>query len=479
MKKKIIILLLGIVVITLAVLTPGLVKIIKADKEEKRILAEYEAYLASNSTFFANTFINGTDVSGKTPSEVIKSGIAEFSSQAISVTNPWTEDKDIIKYSDLNTDYSKFESYVSTLYDSQTLTKEEYCSTPVKREYSYNIKDDVDIKNADFSNVSFLKAENVCEAVDAKLVTNLETGVSEIIPEIYGNILKDGVLETKILSAVKEGSQVVSLEKNDFILPAVTSDNEELISTKERYDVILNKTINIYISGIKVVMEPSETRKYIDITSETLLNEELLDELMADLGKKYNTYGIRRPFVTSTGESILTPGGDYGWKMDPDETKLVFEQALLSDEKVDKVDTVYLKRGQRPITDEISNTYVEISLRDQKIWMYVNGVKIVDDDCTTGMVGVPESITNVGMFSLTYKTTNRILRGPTWEDFVYYWMPYDGSNGMHDATWRTDEEFGGTNRYGNGSHGCVNLRLPIAEIIYNNIQADTPIIIWE
>ena len=58
-------------------------------------------------------------------------------------------------------------------------------------------------------------------------------------------------------------------------------------------------------------------------------------------------------------------------------------------------------------------------------------------------------------------------------------MPFDGSIGMHDATWRTEEEFGGTNRFGNGSHGCVNLRLATAETVYNNMESDIPIIIWE
>jgi len=50
-------------------------------------------------------------------------------------------------------------------------------------------------------------------------------------------------------------------------------------------------------------------------------------------------------------------------------------------------------------------------------------------------------------------------------------MPYNGGEGLHDATWRT--EFGKDIYKTNGSHGCVNLPLDIAKEIYDIVKVGT------
>ena len=81
-----------------------------------------------------------------------------------------------------------------------------------------------------------------------------------------------------------------------------------------------------------------------------------------------------------------------------------------------------------------------------------------------------------GVFGLTYKTMNAVLRGADYETPVVYWMPYHGNFGMHDATWRT--EFGGDIYLTDGSHGCVNLPLESAAAIYSQIGEGFPVICY-
>ena len=69
-----------------------------------------------------------------------------------------------------------------------------------------------------------------------------------------------------------------------------------------------------------------------------------------------------------------------------------------------------------------------------------------------------------------------MLRGPGYASPVSYWMPFDGGIGLHDATWRY--KFGGEIYKTNGSHGCVNMPLSTAKTIYENIESDTPIIVY-
>ena len=55
-------------------------------------------------------------------------------------------------------------------------------------------------------------------------------------------------------------------------------------------------------------------------------------------------------------------------------------------------------------------------------------------------------------------------------------MPFNGNIGMHDANWR--EKFGGTEYLTNGSHGCVNLPPSAAAVIFENVQAGMPVILY-
>ena len=61
--------------------------------------------------------------------------------------------------------------------------------------------------------------------------------------------------------------------------------------------------------------------------------------------------------------------------------------------------------------------------------------------------------------------------------FTYYWMPIDLNTGvgLHDATWRST--FGGSYYLGSGSHGCVNMPLSTAKVIFNNFADGTPVIV--
>ena len=78
---------------------------------------------------------------------------------------------------------------------------------------------------------------------------------------------------------------------------------------------------------------------------------------------------------------------------------------------------------------------------------------------------------------LNYKEKGSNLSGPDYEAEVTYWMPFNGNEGIHDASWRYS--FGRDIYKRNGTHGCVNVRLYLAKKIFDNIQEGTPIICYE
>lgn len=55
-------------------------------------------------------------------------------------------------------------------------------------------------------------------------------------------------------------------------------------------------------------------------------------------------------------------------------------------------------------------------------------------------------------------------------------MPFNGGVGIHDLTSRTS--FGGDIYLYNGSHGCINTPLENARTIYENIEVNTPVVVY-
>ncbi len=123
----------------------------------------------------------------------------------------------------------------------------------------------------------------------------------------------------------------------------------------------------------------------------------------------------------------------------------------------------------------IGDSYAEVDLTNQHMYFYYQGELLLETDFVSGDVASGHS-TPEGIYAVTYKQKDRILRGPDYESFVHYWMPFYGGYGLHDAMWR--KAFGGTIYKNNGSHGCVNLPLKKAEQIYKCVETGFPVVCY-
>ena len=126
--------------------------------------------------------------------------------------------------------------------------------------------------------------------------------------------------------------------------------------------------------------------------------------------------------------------------------------------------------------NDIGRSYVEADLTNQHLYLYYKGNLVLETDFVSGDMRVSGNITPQGVFGLTYKTQNAVLRGADYETPVSYWMPFHGNFGMHDATWRS--EFGGDIYLTNGSHGCLNLPLDKAAELYSYLYTGYPVICY-
>ncbi len=121
------------------------------------------------------------------------------------------------------------------------------------------------------------------------------------------------------------------------------------------------------------------------------------------------------------------------------------------------------------------NTYIDVNLTTQHVTYILDGAPVWESDCVSGDVSKQRS-TPTGVFAVYGHVAGTYLTGPTWHNWVDYWMPFSrGGCGLHDATWR--RKFGGNIYKTNGSHGCVNLPHDKAEELFNIVTVGTVVIV--
>lgn len=301
-----------------------------------------------------------------------------------------------------------------------------------------------------------------------------------IVPETLGNEIDFEEAYQLTIDTLKAGNTTIDFRDITHTLPEILSSDEHLIAKKEELNKILSTKINYTLPNGEIFTLDFNTIKnwlYQDENGmyqfELKSNIESFVQVLADKISKTN----------SNVAFHATDIGTVNIYLSESKRAILNSEAEIAKIKEDLGTTqnrspIY-EQSAYTLTDK--NSYVEIDITRQHVWMYKDGVCIVDTPCVTG--NASNHNTPSGVFTLTYKTTNTYLQGynddgTRYKSYVNYWMPFNGGIGMHDALWRDADEFGGTTYKGNGSHGCVNLPLAAAEIIYNNIDNRMPIIVY-
>ena len=204
------------------------------------------------------------------------------------------------------------------------------------------------------------------------------------------------------------------------------------------------------------------------------VQDDKITAFAATVAAHYDTYNRAKPLHTSWGQDINVRGGSYGWKVDQAAEAAWLRSAIAQGLSQSRYPEFSKKAASHGAAD-YGDTYVEVNLTAQHLYFYKNGKVVVDSDFVSGNVS-KNTPTHTGVYQVAYKQRNAVLHGENYETPVDYWMPFNGGEGLHDASWRSS--FGGNIYKTSGSHGCVNLPKAVAEKIFNNISAGTPVIVY-
>lgn len=328
-------------------------------------------------------------------------------------------------------------------------------------------------------NINKLSCFNITKKIPAKDAALVyEDGKYKIQKEVIGNEVERDKLYSLVVDSLKNDNTELNLVKEEcYKKPKITADSEAMVKAKATIDKYM-KTSVTYVRGNDVIdtVDGNKIHQWIkfDDNFKVSLDKDAILKYMQVLDDTYDTVGKARQFKTTGGNTITVVGGDYGWIMDSVAEADNLCGIIKTGETISK-EPEYIQTGNVPGKDDIGNTYVEISISQQHLWLYSEGKLITHGDVVTGN-NDSQHATPLGVYYVYSMEPNSILRGPGYATEVGFWMPFNRDIGIHDATWRSS--FGGQIYMGDGSHGCINCPYDLAQTIYNTITVGTPVICY-
>ena len=238
-----------------------------------------------------------------------------------------------------------------------------------------------------------------------------------------------------------------------------------------------DKTEGFTVGDSKEVLDASVFGDWFRLNKKLkpVLDQECVKAYVSDLAKKYNTCYSAKTLKTSYGKTVTIPESHYGWKIDTEKEIAQITSEIKAGKAVER-ELNYSMTANSHGKNDYGDSYVEINLTAQHMFLYKDGKLVIDSDFVSGNVS-KNNATPTGAYGVTYTEKNATLRGENYETPVTYWMPFAGNVGMHDAYWRS--KFGGSIYKYAGSHGCINLPPEVAKVVFENVKKNYPVLVYE
>ncbi|MCI8598118.1 MAG: L,D-transpeptidase family protein [Lachnospiraceae bacterium] len=423
--------------------------------------------------FVRGTMIDQVDVSGMTIPE-LEAQIQEYSLKVLQRQASGGLLQEEIEGKAIGLSYSSIEPFQEILQEQNTWLW--FLRQDTVHETEELIQYDMDALETEIGNLSGFKKDFAVAPTDAYIADYTPEQGFEVVEEIQGNQLNRQKALKAISEGVEELKEEVNLEEMDcYEKPKITVESEELKAASDKLQSYVGTTITYTFGDNKEVLDGTTISNWIEMDGfDVSIDKTQVEEYVATLRKTYDTVFRPRKFKTSYGTEVTINKGDYGWWMNTDQEIEELYDMIERGESGERT-PVYRQTAASYDEQDYGNTYVEINLTAQHLFLYKDGKKILESDFVSGNASRGYD-TPGGIYGLTYKQRDATLVGETYRTPVSYWMPFNNNIGMHDATWR--REFGGDIYKTNGSHGCVNLPYSVAKEIYGYIEKGTPVICY-
>ena len=431
-----------------------------------------------HNRFFVNTKINGINAALKTPAQIDALASKKVDGYKITIEGR-NKVKDELSGSDVDMKYIKdgsakklkeeqgFLGWPLALFDDEDIDGKLNVSINQSK-----LKDKV----ADFN---IFKKENIKEPVsayprydDKKKDIVIDKGdlgstpLKDAVVGFVGHSVRSEAVNTKYPDNVYKPQKN---KADDPRIPKAIEQMKKYTGVNIEYDFGYEK-YNVGAKDISNMFNVDSENDY-----KVTFSKEKVRDFVRSLSRKYSTYGDTREIQSaSTGGKLKVSGGVYGWLIDRDGETDELVKLIQNGKDVKNRKPLYTQTAISRDKNDMGNEFIEIDLTKQHMWFVRDGKVIVDTPIVSGNPNRGDA-TPPGIYPITYKTRNAVLRGPGYASPVGYWMPFNGNIGIHDASWQP--VYGGSRYLYAGSHGCINTPYSKVAEIYKLSKEGMPVVV--
>jgi hypothetical protein len=273
-------------------------------------------------------------------------------------------------------------------------------------------------------------------------------------------------------------------------LQPLKEDSEIVINQKKKLEELLQQTVDYKIQDQVYSLTASDLIKNASVTNvmNVVIDPSNIKSKITEINDAQSTLNKNFTFTTHSGSVISVKGQGYGWALDVEKETALIKEAFEKGELSASASNIYGNGwGSVPLGYEttanngIGNSYIEVSIAEQKIWLYKEGQLVFTTNVVTGKHSTRED-TSPGVWYILYKKSPYTLRGsavgkPNYSADVNYWAPFTNSGqGFHDASWRGN--WAGNAYLTDGSAGCVNIPPSVMKTVYDNLSVNEPVVVY-
>ncbi|WP_251553945.1 L,D-transpeptidase family protein [Neobacillus muris] len=431
--------------------------------------------------FNSNIKINGTNVGGLTSDKALKKLTSTVLKNTVYVGG-----QQIIDGKDMKMSFTE-----KDLPSVKELLKKQWTFFPSSKEKNYSIMP---------SNLDDYRSQTLKKQVEEKLLSlnqnltapqdalaYLEEGEIKVSPAINGDQYDVG----RLLKEYEKQEYTSEIHLKPVYIQPIKEDSDIVQNEQKKLEELLKQTVEYKVQDKVHTLSASELIKNATVTQDLKVTIDSADikKKIAEINEAQSTLNKNFNFKTHSGAVVSVKGQGYGWALDEEKETAQVLKAFENGEKSLAASSI-IGNGWKgegfgydtTANNGIGDTYAEVSLSEQRIWIYKNGQLVVTSNVVTGKHSTGND-TSKGVWYILYKRSPSTLTGrelggqPSYEVKVDYWAPFtNDGQGFHDASWRKNWS---SNAYlTDGSHGCVNTPPSVMKTVYENLSTYEPVVIY-
>jgi hypothetical protein len=270
----------------------------------------------------------------------------------------------------------------------------------------------------------------------------------------------------------------------------IKADSPIIKENEKKLQEFMQQTIDYKVQDKVYALKANELVKKASVSNDGKVSiiESDIQKKIDEINDAQSTLNKDFKFKTHSGKVISVRGQGYGWAIDAKKETAMLEKAFESGKESVSASNIYGNGWdyepigyERTTNNGIGDTYAEVSIAEQRIWIYKNGKLAVTTHVVTGKMSTNEG-THPGVWYVLYKASPYTLRGsavgnPNYSVDVKYWVPFtNDGQGFHDADWR--KNWSSKAYLNQGSAGCVNTPPSVMKAVYDNLSTYDPVIVY-